>query len=435
MRVFITTIGTRGDVQPYIALGEGLSGAGHAVTVCTSPRYEPLVTGRGIGYGYLSDDLVALVETPRGRRAIAAAGGAISGLRSLFGLIRESLQIQRDLFRDGWAAAQAAEPDLIVYHPKMAIALHYAERLGIPAVMAPLFPTFRPTGAYPNPGLPRLPFGGPLGAAYNRATHRLVLGAVGAASRRLFASWRRSEGLPARPAAGDVMHRDDGSPVPLLNGWSRHVVADPPEPSDWPAETTGYWFLERQGDWRPSAALEAFMDAGPAPVYVGFGSMAGRRPERTTRIVLDALQRARLRGVLANGWGGLTAEDLPASVHLLDEAPHDWLFPRMAAVVHHGGAGTTAAGLRAGRPTVVCPFFGDQPFWARLVHERGAGPAAIPQKKLTAGRLASALREATENATIHRQAAELGAAIRQEDGVGNAVAFLERVAHVWSPHS
>jgi sterol 3beta-glucosyltransferase len=226
MKVFVATIGTRGDVQPYVALAEGLSGAGHAVTVCTSPRYESMITGRGIGYGYLSDDLVALVETPRGREAIAAAGGAISGLRSLFALIRQSLQIQRDLFRDGWAAAREAEPDLVVYHPKMAIALHYAERLGIPAVMAPLFPMFRPTGAYPNPGFPGLPFGGRLGTAYNRATHRLVLGAVGAASRRLFASWRRSEGLPPRPAAGDVMHRDDGSPVPLVNGWSRHLAPD-----------------------------------------------------------------------------------------------------------------------------------------------------------------------------------------------------------------
>ncbi len=430
MRVFIATIGTRGDVQPCIALAEGLRGADHAVTVCTSPRYEPMITGRGIGYAYLSDDLVALVETPRWREAIAAAGGAISDLRSLFALMRESLQIQRDLFRDGWAAAQAAEPDLIVYHPKMAIALHYAERLGIPAAMAPLFPMLRPTGAYPHPGLPQLPLGGRLGAAYNRATHRLVFGAVGAASRRLFASWRKSEGLPPRPAAGGLLHRDDGSPVPLLNGWSRHVAPEPPEQPETPVTTTGYWFLQGRDEWRPTAALEEFLEAGPPPVYVGFGSMAGRRPERPTRIVLDALQRAGLRGVLANGWGGLAAEDLPASVHLIDQAPHDWLFPRMAAVVHHGGAGTTAAGLRAGRPTVVCPFFGDQPFWARRVQESGAGPAPVPQKRLTAERLAFALCEATESAEIRRHAARLGRKIRSEDGVTNAVAFLERITSV-----
>jgi len=430
MKVFDATIGQSRDVQPYIALAEGLSEAGHAATVCTSPRYEPMITGRGIGYGYLSDDLVALVETPRGREAIAAAGGAISGLRSLFALIRESLQIQRDLFRDGWVAAQAAEPDLIVYHPKMAIALHYAERLGIPAVMAPLFPTFRPTGAYPHPGLPQLPLGHRFGTAYNRATHRLVVGAVSAASRRLFASWRKSEGLPLRPAAGDLMHRDDGSPVPLLNGWSRHLAPEPPEQPEAPVTTTGYWFLRRRDEWRPPAALEQFLNTGPPPVYVGFGSMAGRRPERTTRIVLDALQRAGLRGVLANGWGGLAADELPTSVHLLDEAPHDWLFPRIAAVVHHGGAGTTAAGLRAGRPTVVCPFFGDQPFWAQRVQEYGAGPAPVPQKRLTAERLACALCEATKSPEIHRHAAQLGAKIRSEDGVTNAVAFLERISSV-----
>ncbi len=280
MKVFIATIGTRGDVQPYVALAEGLRGAGHAVTVCTSPRYESLITGRGLDYGYLSDDLVALVETPRGREAIAAAGGTISGLRSLFALIRESLQIQRDLFRDGWAAAREAEPDLIVYHPKMAIALHYAERMDIPAAMAALFPTFHPTGAYPNPGFPELPFGGRPGAAYNRATHRLVLGAVSAASRRMSAAWRSSEGLPARLPRRSVIQRHDGAFVPMLNGWSRHVVPETPGRTGGHAETTGYWFLQSHDDWRPSAALAAFLDAGPPPVYVGFGSMAGRRPGR-----------------------------------------------------------------------------------------------------------------------------------------------------------
>jgi len=428
MNIFIATIGTRGDVQPYIALGEGLQQAGHAVTVCTSTRYASLVTERGLGYGRLSDDLVALVETPEGRDAIAAAGGAVHGLQALFDLIRQSLQIQRDLFRDGWVAAQEADPDVIVYHPKMAIALPYAERLGVPAVMAPLFPVFLPTSAYPNPGFPRFQFGRQLTAAYNHATHRLVLAVVSVVSRWMFASWRRAHGLPPRPCGTDVVHRDDGTRVPLLNGWSQHVAPSPPE---WPSssvQTMGYWFLNRRGGWDPPPALAAFLADGPPPVYVGFGSMAGRRPEHTTRIVVDALERAKLRGVLASGWGGIAAGDLPESVYLLDRVPHDGLFPRVAAVVHHGGAGTTAAGLRAGRPTVICPFFGDQPFWGRRVHESGAGPAPIPQKNLTAKRLAAALREATRDVEIRRSAAALGERIRRENGVANAVAYIERMA-------
>ena len=426
MKVFVATIGTRGDVQPYVALAEGLRRAGHDVTVCTSTRYASLITDRGLDYGPLRDDLVALVETPEGRAAIAGAGGSIGGLRALLGLVRRSLDIQRDVFADGWEAVRDADPDVIVYHPKMAIAQQYAEVLGVPAVMAPLFPVFLPTRAYPTPGFPRLRGGGWLTAAYNRMTHRLVRAVVSAACRWLFASWREAHDLPPQPWGADLLQAPDGTRVPILNGWSPHVA---PAPPDWPqhrVETAGYWFLDRRDDWTPPAALEAFLDDGPPPVYVGFGSMAGRHPERTTRIVLDALAQAGLRGVLARGWGGLVPGDAPASVHLLDQVPHDWLFPRVAAVVHHGGAGTTAAGLRAGRPTVVCPFFGDQPFWGRRVYERGAGPAPIPQKKRTVERLAAALVEATGRADIRRKAAALGAKIRREPGVDRAVAFIER---------
>lgn len=267
MNVFIATIGTRGDVQPYIALAEGLSRAGHVTTVCTSTRYAALGDERGLGYGYLSDDLVALVETPEGRDAIAGADSALYGVRALLDLIRRSFHIQRDLFRDGWAAAQEADPDVIVYHPKMAIALHYAERLGVPAAMAPLYPLFLPTSAYPNPGFPTCQFGRRLTAVYNRATHHLVLTVVSAVSRWMFASWRKAHGLPSLSGGRGVVHRDNGARVPFLNGWSPHTAPDPP---DWPSsgvQTAGYWFLDRPEGWKPPAALETFLAAGPPPVY------------------------------------------------------------------------------------------------------------------------------------------------------------------------
>lgn len=442
MNVFITTIGTRGDVQPYVALAEGLRRAGHAVTVCTSTRYASLVEERGLAFEPLSDDLVALVETPEGRAAIAGAGGALSGARAVLDMMTRSKQIQRELYRDGWTAAQRAAPDLIVYHPKMSIALHYAEVLGVPAVMALLFPIFLPTGAYPNVGLPALRLGR-FTAAYNRATHRLVQSVVSAVSRRMFRSWRRAHDLPPLPRGTDVVHGSDGTRVLLLNGWSSHVLPDPPDWLDatsyqgsvarW--ETVGYWFLTPSAAWSPPDALAAFLEAGPPPVYIGFGSMAGRGPEQTTRIVLDALARTGLRAVLASGWGGLETESeaLPETVYVLKSVPHAWLFPRVAAVVHHGGAGTTAAGLHAGRPSVVCPFFGDQYLWARRVHALGAGPAPVPQRQLTAGRLAAALREAVGDQLIRRRAHEVGVRLRDEDGVARAVEVLERVAATGSP--
>jgi len=426
MNVFIPTIGTRGDVQPYVALGDGLRRAGHTVTVCTSTRYESLVREVGLAYAPLSDDLVALVETPKGREAIAAAGGAIGAARALWDLMRESLQIQRDLFREGWTAAKTADPDLIVYHPKMSIALSYAERLDIPAAMASLFPVFLPTAAYPNPGFPNLDLGDTLTAVYNRATHRLVRSVVSAMSRWMFASWRAANGLPPQPWGADILRRTSGERVPLLNAWSRHVAPDPP---DWPrtgVATTGYWFFDRADDWKPDPELRAFLNAGPPPVYVGFGSMAGRNPEATARIVVEALQRAGWRGILARGWGGLAASDLPDDIHLVRQVPHDWLFPRVAAVVHHGGAGTTAAGLRAGRPTIICPFFGDQPFWGRRVRDAGAGPDPIPQTDLTPRHLAAALRKTTTE-EMRRSAATLGKKIQSENGVATAVGCLERL--------
>lgn len=425
MKVLILTIGTRGDVMPFVALGEGLHAAGHQVSVCSSTRYESAITGRGLTYNYLSDELVALVETPDGRAAIAGAGGMINGAGALLKLMLTSIRIQRELFDDGWTAAKETAPDLIIFHPKMSIALNYAQKLNIPAIMGSLFPLFLPTSAYPNPGFPELRYARKLAPVYNRATHRLIRGGVSMTSRWLFRSWRKAHGLPPRPFGRHLLQYDDGRPVLLLNAWSPHIVPNPPEWQQAEACTTGFWFMKQPDDWKPSSGLSAFLDDCQPTVYVGFGSMAGRNPEETTSLVFKALHDAGLRGVLARGWGGLSQADCPDSVFILDEAPHDWLFPRMAAVVHHGGAGTTAAGIRAGCPTVICPFFGDQPFWGKRVYESGLGPAPIPQKHLSSELLTAALIEATQNQALQHKAQQLGKKLRGEEGVEAAVRHIE----------
>lgn len=420
MKLLITTVGSRGDVQPYVALGKGLRAAGHAVTICTSVRFEGFVREHGLDYAYLNDDLVALLDTAVGRGALEDLGSFWLGVRTFIQLVKRTGPIQRALIEEGGQAAQAVNPDLILYNSKMPGA-HYADQLAIPAVLAGLFPQLVPTAAFPTVGFPTWPLGG----WYNRLTYRLVLALAGRIGRSHLEAWRARAGLPPQTRGTGLLQRSDGSRIPVLHGFSHHVV---PVPPDWPPEvhTTGYWFLDRPADWQPPAALECFLAAGEPPVYVGFGSMAGRNPERTTRIVIAALQQAGLRGVLATGWGGLATEEVPASIHLLDQAPHDWLFPRMAAVVHHGGAGTTAAGLRAGCPTIICPFFGDQPFWGRRVHELGVGSRPVPQKRLTRDTLAAALRDVAGNVAIRRQALALGDRIRREDGIANAVAVVEK---------
>ena len=211
----------------------------------------------------------------------------------------------------------------------------------------------------------------------------------------------------------------------ILYGYSPLVVPPPPDWEDF-IHVTGYWFPEPPGGWEPPADLVRFLESGPPPVYVGFGSMVNRKPEETTALVLQALARSGQRGVLSAGWGGLKREELPETVHMIDSVPFSWLFPQMAAVVHHGGAGTTSLGLWAGVPAVVTPFMGDQPFWGQRVYELGVGSRPIPRRRLTVDNLAEAIRCAVSDASMRERAALLGERIRAENGLSRAVAVIEQ---------
>ncbi|MFZ6028546.1 MAG: glycosyltransferase [Chloroflexota bacterium] len=252
---------------------------------------------------------------------------------------------------------------------------------------------------------------------FNRLSHQFfaMLGPV--LYRRPINDWRRNVlGLP--PAKRET--HLNGRPVTTLYAYSPSVI---PRPADWDdtVVVTGYWFLDAPVGWQPDPALVQFIQNGPPPVYVGFGSMFMGGGVHKTAMVTTALKLAGQRGVLATGWGGLTKGTNADDIFVVDSVPHDWLFPQMTAIVHHGGAGTTAAALRAGKPGVICPFVGDQFFWGRRVAALGAGPAPIPQRKLTAERLAEAIQKAVTDPLIQSRSAALGEKIRAEDGVGQAV--------------
>ena len=403
MRVVIQTLGTRGDVQPYVALGVGLQARGHQVTLATVAEFEGLAQSYGLPFAPLRGDFL---------KAAQSAEGRANPLK----LMREFVVMARDTLDDEWHTAQGAE--VYIYNSAALGGEHIAERLGVPSFAAFPAPLYTPTSAFPNPFFPF----GQLGP-FNRLSHQLLARMGPAMYGRPIRDWRREVlGLP--PARGEV--KVNGRPIPLLYGYSEAVV---PRPTDWPGHVlvAGYWLLDSPAAWQPPAELTAFLEAGPPPVYIGFGSMYMAGGAKTTSVVVQALRQAGLRAVVATGWGGLAADQANDHLLFIQEAPHAWLFPRVAAVVHHGGAGTTGAGLRAGRPTLVCPQIGDQLFWGRRVAALGAGPAPLPRGQLTAERLAAALRTLTTDAVMRERAAELGARLQAEDGVARAVDFIEQL--------
>jgi sterol 3beta-glucosyltransferase len=424
MRILLLTVGTRGDVEPFVALGVGLQKAGHETTLCTTEGFAPFVEQHGLRYAYLNNELVELTTTDVGRKGIEDFGGGPLGkARWIVEAARRFKPIFRRLLAEQWTAAQGAE--LIVFHPNAVGGIHIAEALGVPGIMADPMPTWVPTGEFPSFVFPDLK----LGAWYNRFTYRLLPVMTRGMYGSVVARWRTETlGLPRRSWRAGDLERGDGRPVPVLLGFSPHVV---PRPADWPETVvvTGYWFLEEATDWQAPEDLVAFLEGGPPPVFVGFGSMAGRHPEKLGSTVLRALDRAGQRGIVVTGWGGIAIPDPPEGVFVTDSVPYKWLLPRVSAVVHHGGAGTTAAGLRAGKPNVVCPFVADQPFWGSRVAALGVGPPPIPQRQLTPARLADALRVAVTDTRMQENASRLGERIRAEDGVGNAVACIEEFVH------
>lgn len=413
MKTLILTIGSRGDIQPYVALGHRLQQAGHQVTLCTAALFKEMVAAYGLTFAPMNDEMIRLADSAEGRQMMEGGGSPLKATQLVKPMIRRMLD-------DIWAAAQAVQPDLIIYHPKTLGGYHVAEALSVPVILSLVLPLYTPTRDFAIPLTPAN-----LGGLGNRLTYKIVP-LLSAPYSGVVNEFRQNLGLKPKGRIFNETVLPDGRAVPVMYGFSHHVV---PRPADWPetAQATGYWFLPADNTWQPPADLQAFLQDGPPPVYIGFGSMAGTQPERLADAAMGALQKTGQRGILATGWGGLKPGDLPATMFKLESAPHDWLLPQMAAVVHHGGAGTTAAGLRAGKPSLICPFLGDQPFWGHRVHHLGAGPKPIRQKKVTADNLAAAVAQMINTPAMQQRAAALGRQLCAEDGLANAVDFVARV--------
>jgi sterol 3beta-glucosyltransferase len=408
MRITMLSVGTRGDVQPYVALGLGLRAAGHDVRIATNADMVGFVRERGLDAAAVTGDSARWTGWLTAAPSRARPDRLLGALRRRAAAFEEMLTL---LVRHAWRAARGSDL-LLSSATGFWAGQPIARSLGIAHGSAFIQP-WHPTSAFPQLYWPRLRVGpAPLRSAYHRSTHRLTLWGL----RHLFGGARR-RALEATLGAGPPPY--DRDPLTLY-GFSPSWI---PPPADWSerARVTGFWFLDEGAGWRPPPRLTAFLAAGPPPVYVGFGSLAGVRPA-LVEMAVEALTRAGLRGLVAAEAG----ESLPAGVLALAGAPHDWLFDRVAAVVHHAGAGTTGAALRAGRPSVAVPFLHDHAFFARRLHDGGLAPPPVPAARATADRLRAAIERATTDPAMSARAVRLRAEIAAEHGVRRAVELIER---------
>ncbi|MCI0394239.1 MAG: glycosyltransferase [Chloroflexi bacterium] len=417
MKITVLAAGSRGDIQPYLALAVALHKAGHTVRFAANANFSTLVAGYGLEFFPLQVDSLAFVQQQQGQAWLESN----NPLKLALNTVRAIRPTLKPLLQDAWAACQGSEA--IVYHTfTLPAAYTIGQQLGLPCLPASMYPL--PTRAHPclPLNIERSP-----GRAFNLLSHLVLEQFSWQLYRPSAQALVNGRGQVAGQGAGRVGFTSPYWQLlrerrPILCCYSPTVL---PTPSDLPdhVHVTGYWFLEPPGEWQPDAALVAFLQAGPPPVYVGFGSMGNpRKAQETDALILEALALSGQRGLLASGWSGLgTNSPVPDNVFVLESAPHGWLLPRMAAIVHHGGVGTTGAGLRAGVPNIVVPHFADQYFWGRRVAALGAGPPPIPRPALTAGRLAEAIREAVYNLTMRQRAAAIGRQVAAENGVALAV--------------
>ncbi|KAL2063252.1 hypothetical protein VTL71DRAFT_5057 [Oculimacula yallundae] len=443
LNVVIHVVGSRGDVQPFVALGKTLKATyGHRVRLATHPTFKPFVEENGLEFFSIGGDpselMAFMVKNPglmpgfdslksgdvgkrrKGMeeivlgcwRSCIEAGDGLGAPPSTSST--EDLGFDAGISMDSNPADRPFIADAIIANPPSFAHIHIAEKMGIPLHMMFTMP-WSPTQQFPHP-LANIQSSNADVNMTNFVSYALVemmtWQGLGDVINRF-----RERALGLEPIsliwAPGMLSR---LRVPYTYCWSPALI---PKPKDWGQHISisGFYFLSLASSYTPEPELAAYLAAGPPPVYIGFGSIVVDDPDAMTKLIFEAVKKAGVRALVSKGWGGLGADDLgiPEGVFMLGNVPHDWLFQHVSAVVHHGGAGTTAAGIATGKPTVVVPFFGDQPFWGAMVARAGAGPVPIPYKQLTADKLAAALTEALKPETLER-AKELGARIKEEKG-------------------
>jgi UDP:flavonoid glycosyltransferase YjiC (YdhE family) len=418
MRMTLLGFGYRGDIQPLVALAAGLRAAGHAARVATHDDFADLVRGASVPFHRLSSSAAAFIGGPAG----AALRDRMTDPERFTRFVDCYLSpFLPSLFDEVWEACRDAE---VVFGDSFTRTLpSLAERLKVPTFVVATYPLpHLPTRAFPYP------FGGDSRAPSpdairnrSRWSHGRLLYAGFAQT--VVDHWRQQTlDLPPKSWRDErlALRR-----MPHLLGFSPLILGRPREWPSW-VHVTGYWFLKAPPEYRAPPELEKFLDNGPPPIAITFSSQVARHTSHLTSVVIEGLHQSGRRGVLLSGWGGLRPDRQPPEVIQVPAVPHDWLFPRVAAVVHHGGSGTTASALRAGVPNVAVPFGFDQHLWGQQLARLGVGPEPLSLSSLTAEDLAGAIRNLVSDDSLRRRARAIAETLCAEDGVANAVAIIQR---------
>ena len=433
LNVVIMVIGSRGDAQPFLKIGKVLKEQGHRVRIATHPAFRDFVEkDSGLEFfsvgGDPSELMAFMVKNP----------GMIPTLETVkAGDIRRRRAAMVEMFDGFWRACVNATDDekdtknlkmmgekkpfvadAIIANPPSFAHIHCAEALGIPVHLMFTFP-YTPTQDFPHP-LASVKKSNVDPGYTNFISYPLVEMMVWQGLGDLVNDFRvKTLSLDPvstlwAPGATYRLH------VPFTYLWSPTLV---PKPGDWGDEidVSGFVFLDLASSFKPPSTLEEFLDAGEPPVYIGFGSIVVDDADKFTQMIFDAVKLAGVRALISKGWGGLGAENVPENIYLLENTPHDWLFPKVRACVIHGGAGTTAIALKCGKPTMIVPFFGDQHFWGSMLGSSGAGPEPVPYKHLTAEKLADGIKYCLSE-KAQEEARKIAESIAKEgDGAENAV--------------
>nr|XP_043638337.1 sterol 3-beta-glucosyltransferase UGT80A2-like [Erigeron canadensis] len=418
LQIVMLVVGNRGDVQPFVAIGKRLQMYGHRVRLSTHSNFKEFVLTAGLEFYPLGGDPKVLAEFMVKRKGFLPSGPS-------------EIFVQRSQMKEIIYSLLPAckEPDLdsnipfkadaIIANPPAYGQTHVAEALKIPIHIFFTMP-WTPTSEFPHP-LSRVK----QSAGY-RLSYQTVDSLIWIGIRDIINDLRKKK-LKLPPVT--YLSGSQGSEANIPHGyiWSPHLV---PKPKDWgpTIDVVGFCFLDLASNYEPPEELVRWLMAGPKPIYFGFGSLPVQEPEKMTEIIVKALETTGQRGIINKGWGGLgNLAESKDHIYSLDNVPHDWLFLQCASVVHHGGAGTTAEGLKAACPTTVISFFGDQPFWGERIHARGVGPPPIPVDEFTLPKLIDAIKFMLDP-KVKERVVELAKAMENEDGVDGAVkAFLRHL--------